>query len=431
MNEKVLLRGGVLVSLEPLRLEQKDLLVVDGHIVRREERIPATRDVRVIDCRRRFVLPGFVNTHARLHAPIRNLVATLSGPTDLLEYREIESAFTRETLITSLFAGALEALRYGTTCVFDRSASPACPEGSLDLVRDAILTVGPRVVLGYDEGDDPSVAKTAREENRRFALDNRSDRVRGVMGLSNLTTLDAEDIASFLDDARRFGLSLTVDVSEEEERLVQERFGKSAIDFLAEHGLLGGGTVIVHGARRSEAELTVVRKKGAWLAYCPTSSARHGFPSLPFEILGERVVLGSDSSASNMFGEARAAWLAARARHAAARPEDIIEMIVSGHQLASERLGIELGSTRRDAVADLIIMDYYPRASLHDDNLASHILFGMNESDIREVLVDGDVVYRNGHYPNVDIQRLAPLIREGSDELARVLAEGSAIASEA
>ncbi len=430
MNEKVLLRGGILVSLEPLRLEQKDLLVVDGHIVRREERIPTTRDVRVVDCRRRFVLPGFVNTHARLHAPLRNLVASLSGPTDLLEYREIESAFTRETLITSVFAGALEALRYGTTCVFDRSASPACPEGSLDLVRDAILTVGPRVILAYDEGDDPSVAELARGENRAFARDNRSDRARGVMGLANLTALDPDDLASFADDARRHGLSLTLDVSEDEDRLVRERFGMSAIAFLAENGLLDGNTVLVHGVRRTEEELTLVREKGAWLAYCPTSSARHGFPSLPFEILGERVVLGSDSSASNMFAEARAAWLAARARHAAARPEDIIEMIVSGHQLASERLGIELGSTRRDAVADLIIMDYYPRASLHDDNLASHILFGMNETDIREVLVDGDVVYRNGHYPNVDIQKLAPLIREGSDELARVLAGEAVVAGE-
>ena len=430
MNEKVLLRGGVLVSLEPLRLEQKDLLVVDGHIVRREERIPTTRDVRVIDCRRRFVLPGFVNTHARLHAPLRNLVASLAGPTDLLEYREIESAFTRETLITSLFAGALEALRYGTTCIFNRSASPACAEGSLDLVRDAILTVGPRVVLGYDEGDDPAICGMAREENRTFSRDNRSDRARGVMGLASLAALDPEDLAAFAEDARRFGLALTVDVSEEEDELIRERFGKSAIEVLGEHGLLNGGTVLVHGARRSEAELAIIREKGAWLAYCPTSSARHGFPSLPFEVLGERVVLGSDSSASNMFGEARAAWLAARARHAAARPEDIIEMIVSGHQLASERLGIELGSTRRDAVADLIIMDYYPRASLHDDNLASHILFGMNETDIREVLVDGDVVYRNGHYPNVDIQRLAPLIREGSDELARVLSEESAVAGE-
>lgn len=417
MNDKTLLKNATLVGLEPIKLEQKDLLIVDGRVAQKDDRLQAPRDARLVDCRGRFVLPGFVNAQSRLYAsqslllPRDEASETTVESLRFEEHDRIARVLTPETIVTSVFAGALEAVRYGTTTVIDRHSSPNCIPGSLDLVRDTVLTVGPRAILSYEVSGRGEEAEQmqAIAENRRFARENRTDRVAGFFSVDSAGRLSDGTLAELVRESRGSIVSSTLG----EETEIEGRL----LDRLEAAGLLGERPVFSAAGRIEAADREKLKSLGIWTLTCPNANARLGLPPLPFETMGEMVALGTGAVPGDLFSESRSAWLAARARGAAIRPEDVVKLIVGGHQLASEMLGLELGSTRRDAGADFIVLDYHPRTRVVPDNLAAHLLFGMRVADISMVMTDGEFVYRNGAFPEIDIQRLAPLVRRGADEL--------------
>ena len=64
----------------------------------------------------------------------------------------------------------MEALLSGTTTVIDHHASPNAIDGSLDVIADALATLGIRSILCYEtsDRDGPERARAGVEENRRF-----------------------------------------------------------------------------------------------------------------------------------------------------------------------------------------------------------------------------------------------------------------------
>ncbi len=425
MNGTILLKNGVLVTLEPLKLEKRDLLVEEGRIVARDRDIRPPAGCEVIDCRGRYVFPGFVNAQSHLFLS-QTLGLSLTGTEPAESRRRLAEALGSETIVTAAFSGALDAVSLGTTTLIDSHSSPNQVTGALDLVRDTVLTVGLRLVSSYeiDGAADSEERETALRETRRFVLDSRSDKMAGLFGLEN--PIDVED--AFLETlaaeirATSSGLQLRIDHSPAELEAGRARHGASTVERLAKFGLLGPRTILAHGTCTPEADLALAREAQTWLVHCPSSDALAGRPAAGFESFGDFSALGTAGCRSNVFAEARAAFLQARARGAEVTPNDVIKMIVGAQQLASDLLGIELGSTNRDAGADFVVMNYHPRTPLTPESLSEHLLFGMGPEHIEQVLIDGAVVYRSGTFPEVDTRRLAPLMRRGAEQLWSALA---------
>ena len=413
MASRILLKNGILVDLEPLKLEQRDILIADGRVVRREEKIQPKRSWWVVDCRGRYIFPGFVNAQSRLHlSQLLGMPEPGGPPVDswIAARQELERRLGPETVVTSTFAGAIDAVRSGTTTVLDRHASPAAVAGSLDLVRDAILTVGLRAVLCYETGDTDTV-EAAIEENRRFARENRGDKTSALIGSSDASQLESPTLESLARLCRDYERHLVVDLGE------TPRNGTSPLKRLEDHGLLDGGIVGVHGTNLDADDVKRLADHGGWIVHCPTSNLRSGAGVAPLETFGELAAVGTDGITNDMFGEIRAAYLQGRARSPEITPQRVIDLIVGGHQLASELLGLELGSTRRGAGADFVILDYRPNTPIDSNNLADHIVFGMGPQHVESVMVDGSFVYRQGRFPNVDVRKLTPLLRRGARQL--------------
>lgn len=407
MYDTVLLKNGVLIDFEPLKLERRDILVVDGRVAAREDRIDAPRGARVIDCRGRFVMPGFVNAHTHLFAS--QSLGMPAGDDDVTPLTRIERVLTPETIVTAAFAGALDAVRLGTTTIIDRHRSSSCIEGSLDLVSDTAQTVGLRIVLGYDASDDEATLA----ENRRFAMDNRSDKARGVIGATGVTRLTDATLARLGEIVEETESLLHVTVEPGEQGVARR---------LEAAGLLGPRLILTHATRLDASSCELVRDRGAWAVHCPTSTALGGGAPADVRTFGDLAALGTSGNASDLFSEARAAYVHARSAGAEIAPDEVVKLIVGGQQLASEILGLELGSTRRDAGADFLILGYHPRTPMNAENLASHVVFGMGPSNIEQVMIDGEIVFRTGTYPTVDTRKLAPLVRKGADEMWSALA---------
>jgi cytosine/adenosine deaminase-related metal-dependent hydrolase len=422
VSKTTLLRNGVLISLEPLKLEKLDLLIVDGRVAAKDQRIEAPADCEVVDCRGRYIMPGFVDAHSHLYrSQTLGLpdVAVLDGETEPAP--TIEDVLTPETIVTSAFAGAMDALSLGTTTLIDLHQSSNQIHGSLGLVRDTVLTVGPRLVSGFEIDASRSVASfdAALRENERFCADNRTERARGTIGLGALSSTSDEQLARVSAIAQELacGVQISCDENDEARDLSLRQFGKNGINRLDEFGLLTPKTIINYRGEITATDAEMLRSRQAWVIHSPSADALSGNPAQRFEDFGYFAALGSGGCRSNVFAESRAAFLQGRARAAEINPLDVIRMIVGGQQLGSELLGLELGSTNRDAGADFIILNYHARTPLTPETLPAHLIFGMGPEHITSVMIDGDLVYRAGNFPDIDMRRLSPLMRKGAEDL--------------
>ena len=115
-----------------------------------------------------------------------------------------------------------------------------------------------------------------------------------------------------------------------------------------------------------------------------------------------RAALGTDGMDEDMLAEARAAFLRMRE---AGRPDAFgaaFDMLAGGHRLACALLGEPFGRLDAGALADLVVLDYRPPTPLTADNLASHLLFGVDRSHVRSTMVAGRFVLQDRRIVTVD-----------------------------
>ena len=77
-------------------------------------------------------------------------------------------------------------------------------------------------------------------------------------------------------------------------------------------------------------------------------------------------------------------------------------MLGESARFASQALGVKLGVLEVGAAADLVLTNYRPATPLTAENLAGHFLFAMGPEFVRDVMIDGWWVLRNGHVVTCD-----------------------------
>jgi cytosine/adenosine deaminase-related metal-dependent hydrolase len=115
-----------------------------------------------------------------------------------------------------------------------------------------------------------------------------------------------------------------------------------------------------------------------------------------------RAALGTDGMDEDMLAEARAAFLRMRD---AGRPDAFgaaVDMLAGGHRLAAALLGEPFGRLDAGSPADLVVLDYRPPTPLTAENLAGHLLFGLDRSHVRSTMVAGRFVLRDRRIVTVD-----------------------------
>nr|WP_239576354.1 amidohydrolase family protein [Archangium primigenium] len=388
-----LLKGGIVVELEPACVERVDLRVEGDRIVARGPDLAAAPDDEVLALSGKLVFPGLVSAHQRLYASLGRGMPRpkLDGYQELLEKVRwrYEDALDLDAVQVAATAGGLEALQCGTTTLFDLHSSPRAVQGALMRVGRGLHEVGVRGVLSYAVTDRRGALgrEEGLEETVAFARKARG-RLRGQVGSAPLFTVGKEALEGLAEALKGSGTGLHVPLAEDplDETLSTERFGASPVTRLVEGGLVSAQTVLAHVGHLAWPELAQLLPTGAWLAHTPRSNmeAEVGYaPALKF---GHRATLGADGVSADMFAEAQAAWLRSRD---AGQPIDVLRYLANGQRLASQAFGLQLGPMREGAVADLLVMDYLPATPLTADNLAWHVAFGLGSRHVESVMVDG------------------------------------------
>jgi len=388
---------------------------------------------RVIDGRRRVVLPGFVDTHVHLSEHLNRGLLLDDVPVErfLPDWLiPLYSAITPEEEQVSALLACIEMIRTGTTTF--------CEAGTLfdvSAVADAVETVGMRAVLGrwsWDLATGPGPMRQttadALRENEAM-LDGVNGRAAGRIGAWPLLLGFGTCSPALMQGARalaeRHGTGWgMMHFASHPSRRTTDRVPLAELDAL---GVLTPRTKLAHMVYVDDADIALLARRGVKVSHCPTAGLKHikglaahgRFPEMLDA--GVCVSLGGDSgNGSNHFDMLRLMYLAAtiykdaRLDVSVMPPERVLEMAtVRG----AEALGLEtrIGSIEAGKRADLVLYDLDTpewRPLLHPVN---NLVYAASGASVRTVLIDGRVVLDEGQLTTLDERRLY----ERAEALAR------------
>jgi cytosine/adenosine deaminase-related metal-dependent hydrolase len=386
------LRGGVVVELEPASVEIADLRVEGHRITARGRGVTPQAGDEVIDLKGKVVMAGLVSAHHHLHRAITRSLpapATESWLDDERWRWKLEDALDLDGVEVSAALGALDALSAGTTTIVDEHSSPGAITGSLARVARGVNGVGLRAAIGYQVSDrgGPDKREAALRECVDFAKIAQG-RFRGMVAAQAVFTSTDPTLAAIAKavEASKAVLHLPLAEDPTDERLSRETHGDTPVARLLAANLLGPRTVVAQVVHLAWPELAQVIATGAWIGHSPRSNMDRQVGYAPAAKFGARSLLGTDGVGADMFEEARLAQL--RSRDAGA-PYNVLRSLANGQRLASELFGETIGPLREGATADLIVLDYRSPSPITPETLAWHLVSGFSARWVESVMVDG------------------------------------------
>jgi len=276
-------------------LENVDVLIEDDRI-KAIGRNLGKLDKKHIDCSKKIVMPGLVNTHTHLgmHS-LRGLCddAELHDWLDVV-YRE-EKKLSDKQVLENTEAGLREAIRFGTTCVYD-----------------SYRLAEARARLFQKLGVRGCLSSTIREKKdilvaERFIKQLKEKRglVKPVVAAHAIFSTDEEILKAVIALSEKYTILRRLHVGEtRKERFdIQQKTGKLPIEYLNSIGFLDEKTLLVHCIWITKGEIRLIAKSRTKVSHNPISNmklASGGVMPL-VEMMQEGVVvgLGTDSVVSN------------------------------------------------------------------------------------------------------------------------------------
>jgi len=222
------------------------------------------------------------------------------------------------------------------------------------------------------------------------------------------------------------GMHIHVAETQIEVEMNLERRGSRHIEWLAELGVLGPGTQLVHSVWLSDEELELVAKHGATIVHCPVSNMylASGVARVP-EMLqkGITVSLASDGPGSNnnqdMFAVMKTTALLHKVNTLNAMvllPEDVLRMACRGGAVAFGQPE-QIGSLQPGKKADLILVDLDTPLAMPVHKVASALVYNAGSRDVDTVIVDGRILMKGKEILVVDEKAILARARQACSDL--------------
>jgi cytosine/adenosine deaminase-related metal-dependent hydrolase len=439
----ILIEHGMIITLDPERRIFADgAVLVEGRDIaavgRASEIRPPRPPDRVIDARRRVVLPGFVDTHVHLSEHVNRGLLPDDIPVDryLPDWLiPLYAVITPEEEQVSALLACIEMIRTGTTTF--------CEAGTLfDVVAvaDAVEQVGMRAVLGrwtWDLTAGPGRLAQTTETGLRaneamlHEVHGRADgRIHAWPLLLGFGTCSDALMQGARDLADRHGVGWgMMHFASHRSRRTADRIPLARLDAL---GLLGPRTKLAHMVYVDDADIDLLARRDVKISHCPSAGLKHtkglGAHGRFVEMLerGVCVSLGGDSgNGSNHFDMLRLMYLVAtvykdaRLDVGVMPPERVLEMATlrGAEALLLDR---EIGSIEAGKRADLVLYDLDTPEWRPLLNPLNNLVYAATGASVRTVLVDGRVVLDEGRFTTVDEAEVyARVERLGREQIRR------------
>jgi guanine deaminase len=431
-----------------------DIAISGDRIVSIAERIAPAPSAQVIEGKNLLAIPGLVSAHYHSHDTLlKGCFAPM--PLEAWFLHAVPPNYPqrpREEIRARVLIGALEALKLGVTTLQDMATVHPFDPREVDTILQAYDDIGIRCVFALQVGDAPgsrgmpfwdevipaelrkelttSVKRggTARElierldgERRRHA--GRHPRISWGLGPATPEICSEEFLGLLAERSAQEQLPVFCHVYESKANAVVARSryaedGGSLIRHLARTGLVGPRFTLAHGVWLTREEIEQLAASGAHVALNPLSNLKTGSGVAPIGYYldaGVKVALGTDNSscsdAQNMFQAMKLFSLISGTGGAQA---------FSAATLGSaDAIGLagQVGRVAPGYKADITLLDLHDPAFVPLNNAVAQLVYAESGRAVRHVIVDGEVVIRDGRAARFDedalygeIERLMPVL---------------------
>lgn len=388
---------------------------------------------------RGLVVPGLANTHSHaFHRALRG--RTQRGRGTFWTWREqmyaVAARLDPDTYLALARATYREMAAAGITCVGEFHYLHHRPDGSAypdpnemgEVLVEAARQAGIRVTLldtlylssGF--GVPPEGAQVRFSDRSVGAWADRVDTLTPAphavtgMAVHSVRAVPADDLAGVADRlaGRPFHVHLSEQVAENTACL--EAYGVTPARLLADHGLLGPMSTLVHATHLTDADIDLIGGARAFASFCPTTERDLGDgigPSRRLHGGGARITLGSDSHAVvDPFEEMRALELderlATQERGHWAAAELLAAATTDGHA----SLGwADAGAVAVGQRADLVVVDPASPRTAGAGRDEGAVVFAASAEDVQRVMVDGRWVVEEGQRHDIGLELEAAVAR--------------------
>jgi 5-methylthioadenosine/S-adenosylhomocysteine deaminase len=450
MSASLVIRGArVLDPLAPeARPAVRDIAITGDRIAAVGE-VPASE--KTLDASGMLAIPGLVSAHYHSHDTLlKGCFAPM--PLEAWLLHAVPPNYpqrSREEVRARVLIGALEALKSGITTLQDMATVHPFDPGEVDTIVQAYDEIGIRCVLALQAGDVPGsrplpfwdeviplqlrVSPTvkggvsARDLVERIDGERRrhSGHPRITWGLGPATpeVCSEEYLGLLAKLSEREGLPVFSHVYESKGNagIARNHYGAdggSLIRHLERVGLLNKRFTLAHGVWLRPDEIEQVAAAGAHVALNPASNlkTRSGVAPIPaYLAAGAKLALGTDNSSAsdsqNLFQ-----GMKLFAQVAGEGGEKAFAAATVG---SADALGLagRVGRIAPGYQADITLVSLHDPAFVPLNDAVRQLVFSDPGRSVRHVLVDGELVLRDGKATMVDedalyaeVERLAPVL---------------------
>jgi 5-methylthioadenosine/S-adenosylhomocysteine deaminase len=435
---RLLIKNGYVVTVDPARTVYPGGFVsVDGgriSAVGPSSQMPAPDGFNeVIDAVGSIVVPGLINMHQHhwytLFKGLADGLLLEDWVTGILLPLSLKLDATAMRI--SSYVAGMEMLATGTTCSLNHSVTTTNPElVAASIEPHAELGIrqvyakelrcktpgNPHHAMSLDEALAAFEEEAGRWNGRRdgliqfgIAIESNAHWVAAGMSTEAL-------ICRGYELAKRLGLKITAHIAGGTFSLEKgflkylRETGRTDVRYLMQLGILDPQWILIHGIHVTELDIEQMASVACSFVYTPTSESIRGGGISPFanaHRAGVNVALGTDGPmvdySVDMVEQMKVCSLMQHVRHLDPRRMPVERCLEMATINAARALGLdhEIGSLEPGKRADIAIFDLRkPYVGVLHRPLTSFITAGKG-SDVKAVLVDGRIVYRDGRFTHL------------------------------
>jgi cytosine/adenosine deaminase-related metal-dependent hydrolase len=435
----IVLRGGILVTMDPLRrVFAGDLLVQDGKIAAVGV-VDAPEGASTVDVSGQFVLPGLIQGHVHLGQALLRGLAEGRELMDWLRDRvwPLEAAHDEDSAYWSGMLGAADCLLSGTTTIQEIGLSTQMTaifnaiedSGLRAIAGKCLMDTGHRVPPGLMQPPADVLAEAeALIETWHGAADGR---IQGSLCPRFILSCTAELWRGTAELAAKHGVPVHTHLLEHprEEDEVTQVLGVGQLEYLDDLGILDTDLRIAHGVQFNEEHAKRLAGRSMAITHCPSANLKLGSGIADLGFLqstpGITVGIGTDGAPCNndmdALEEMRLAALLQGIRQGPGKfsaEQALALATIDGARAMG--LADQIGSLEVGKAADILVLDLDRPATFGPEGVAVYdrIVYAAARDSVEHVLVGGRPLVREGQLVGWDLDALR---RKPAEAIASLL----------
>lgn len=418
---------------ENLEIKQNMYLATEGNRIAYVGDVrPAGSFEREYDGKGKLLMPGFYNSHA--HSPM----ALMRGYGENLSLQDwlntrifpFEDKLDGNAVYWGTLLSYAESLRFG---IVSSTEMYYFMDDMARAVADSGIKANlSRAIVNFGDGD---VWKLPSMQEMKYSFEEYHNscngRIKMDMSIHGEYTSDIAAVEAVAEYAKANNARMHIHVSEtksEHEECKIRHGGQTPLQYFNAHGLLDVPATAAHCVWIEGEDYDILREKGVTVAVNPISNLKlaSGVCNVPKLLAsGINTAIGTDSTASNnslnFIEEMKTFAIAPKGFYSdpkAVSPTETIRAATLGGALGQGRE--DCGSLKAGNAADMIVLDISGPHMHPVHNLKNNIVYSASGSDVVMTMADGKVLYDNGEFTTLDIEKT---IFEAEAATAKILSQ--------